>query len=98
MQRGKRIQNIVSGDGTVNRLFFCDCGTGIYRKNLSTGQISVLGPSDRGLRRETGIEVPGNPSQIIISCSRCGMKHKLVGISEETVITDDVASSEDVIE
>jgi hypothetical protein len=86
------IKLIKHGDGAVWRTSRCECGTVIYKKNLTTNEIHILGKRISALYQETVFEPLSNPSGDKLTCPNCGKKHIVGDIKEVLWISDDLTS------
>ncbi len=89
MTQIKNNEHIVHNDGSVWRACVCDCGTVIYKKNLTTGEIEILIKRDRpGFYLTQKIKPLGNPSSNEFICPKCGLGHIVVDIKEQLSTKD----------
>lgn len=69
-------------DGSMHRRFICSCGNVVYKKNLTTGEYTLL---DKNYKSKL---LPcGNQGEYTFLCD-CGLEHIVRNIKEGTGIVD----------
>lgn len=75
------IKLIKHSDGRVIRLFRCECGTPVYKKDLANGTYEFMARPDRGVNRMITVKTEGKCE---ISCPnpQCSISHIVLDFKE----------------
>lgn len=76
------VKHIKHQDGSVWSENTCECGKLLYKKDLRNDRIQMMVGGRSESPQFTYIEIPGNPSQISITCPQCKMKILIASYSE----------------
>ena len=83
---------IKHNDGRVMRLFRCECGTPVYKKDLTNGTYEFMTRQDRGMDRVVVVEA-GNKCKISCPNPKCELSHIVLDIRERMYVTENVELS-----
>ena len=83
---------IRGSDGRVTRLFRCECGTPVYKKDLTNGTYEFLTKQDRGQTRMLIVKT-GDRCDIKCPNPQCSLTHIILDYREGISTVDDFKTS-----
>ncbi len=75
------IKLIKESDGRVTRLFRCECGTPVYKKDLTNGKYEFIAKPDKGQNRTIVVKT-GGKCEIKCPNPECNRSHIILDFEE----------------
>lgn len=79
---------IKHSDGRITRLFRCECGTPVYKKDLANGTYEFMVRPDRGINRVITVKT-GDKCEISCPNPKCPLSHIVLDLKEWVSMVED---------